>query len=734
MKKIILACLAVMFLCTYSAQAAQLVFYGFEDWDGNMYTTPTYLPGSSTTAGCTAQSDLTEVVASWNGNTPYTGNYFMMANISGHVTDPVIPNTNIGAINPRLQIGVGSGGVCGNNSYQTPNPIAQLFIRCRIKANGISNITSSTSRLKLIAFYSTSSGYPITYVDGSSSPIFELQTNLAHAYGPSATTLYNGQWHWIAMMYDHTNSYSYFWYDVEHPSLTNYTIRLSQRYNSTIVCNNLIENWSSFNPTGPVWFALDDIEVWDGLPSGETDTTSPTINQYTAPVIAANGTTATVTFSETVVTTGYDNGDFVITGSVSGDVNLNSITGSGNTRSFTLASSIKDGETCTLKTGASYGANEIEDASGNDMVAFSGTAVTNNSTVDGTAPTLSNVVITDATHTQFTFSEVVTESGTGSAWNFVLSGGEVVLSSPQVVGSVITYTNSRSVANGEALSDLDYTQPGNGIEDAAGNDLVSISNYAGDFTNSVEATDVTDPVITITTPADNPYTSESQFITVEGTASDNVGVDSVIVSCPTCQAVGANTGSLTAWSFPVTLSQGALGSDLLNGMGDFTSNYEWYYGTAWSLADGAMTSSGASISTLNINIENLEDNATYEVSFDVTAFTSGDLWLSQSGFSAATFLNGIDGTGSYSFEVVCIEPGYPLKFVANPWAGTLDNVEVRKKGYNEITVTAHDAAANTGSDTVSVAFVAPDEVTPRRVMGLSATVKLDIGNRVQLEY
>jgi hypothetical protein len=104
---------------------------------------------------------------------------------------------------------------------------------------------------------------------------------------------------------------------------------------------------------------------------------------------------------------------------------------------------------------------------------------------DITAPQLSSVTIqSSGTSIVFDFDESITESGTGSDWTtFNMSGGAVALSSPNVVSDTITYTMGRKVYQGETLYELDYTQPGNGIEDIADNDLASINNFSGSFTN-----------------------------------------------------------------------------------------------------------------------------------------------------------------------------------------------------------------------------------------------------------
>jgi hypothetical protein len=137
--------------------------------------------------------------------------------------------------------------------------------------------------------------------------------------------------------------------------------------------------------TGSQEIYYDDMEVWTldaSLGQGDTepsasDTTPPEISGN--PTIGSDGETITINFTETVVTTGYDNGDFDLDCSSAGNnIALNSISGSGSSRTFTSATTIYNGDTCNLDyTG---GADEIEDAAGNDLAQFSDDAMTNNST------------------------------------------------------------------------------------------------------------------------------------------------------------------------------------------------------------------------------------------------------------------------------------------------------------------------------------------------------------------
>lgn len=69
--------------------------------------------------------------------------------------------------------------------------------------------------------------------------------------------------------------------------------------------------------------------------------------------------------------------------------------------------------------------------------------------------------------------------------NLVTSvGGTITCSSPVVSGSTVEWTLSPLVQAGETVSDSDYTAPGTGIMDAAGNYAESYSNQQGLVTNS----------------------------------------------------------------------------------------------------------------------------------------------------------------------------------------------------------------------------------------------------------
>lgn len=132
---------------------------------------------------------------------------------------------------------------------------------------------------------------------------------------------------------------------------------------------------------------------------------------------------------------------------------------------------------------------------------------------DVTPPTVTGATLgTNGTTVTISFDETVAV-GAGGNSGFVLtpSGGAATLSYASGSGSSsLVYTASRTINAGETIT-LAYTQPGNGIEDAAGNDLVTFTGQS--VTNN--STQGSGPTITGTDP-DAPLHLGS--FTIEGSA------------------------------------------------------------------------------------------------------------------------------------------------------------------------------------------------------------------------
>jgi len=224
------------------------------------------------------------------------------------------------------------------------------------------------------------------------------------------------------------------------------------------------------------WYVADSAWVESGA-----DVTAPTLSSAT---IASNGTTLTTVFSEACSTGAGGTGGLNIDASTTGaNIAATYASGSGtNTWTWTLASTIQSGETCDIDY--TQPGDGIEDASGNDLASITSAAVTNNSTqgADVTAPTLSSATIAaNGTTLTLVFDETVAVGAGGNGgFNVDASTGGTNVTATYASGSgsnTLVYTLGTTILSGETC-DLDYTQPGNGIEDTAGNDLASITSAA----------------------------------------------------------------------------------------------------------------------------------------------------------------------------------------------------------------------------------------------------------------
>jgi len=103
---------------------------------------------------------------------------------------------------------------------------------------------------------------------------------------------------------------------------------------------------------------------------------------------------------------------------------------------------------------------------------------------DKTPPELvSAVIANDGGSVTFTFNEGVTSGAGGSGgWDLTLSSGSTTTFYSSGNGTTaLVYTLSSAITPG-ITGDVAYTQPGNGIEDDAGNDLANLSGV--NFTNN----------------------------------------------------------------------------------------------------------------------------------------------------------------------------------------------------------------------------------------------------------
>src|ERR1043165_3815865 len=238
--------------------------------------------------------------------------------------------------------------------------------------------------------------------------------------------------------------------------------------------------------------------VTSGFLAAGGDVSAPVISSAT---IWANGTTFTMVFNESVVaniTTGFA---VTLTG---GAAAITYASGSGSsTLVYTLSRTVYQGETGTLAY--TQPGNGIEDSSGNDLATFSGQSIVNNSSQvsDVTAPTVSSATINSAgAQITFALSESVTfGAGGNSGFSLSLSGGAVTATYASGSGSsALVYALSRPVQEGETGTHA-YTQPGNGVEDSAGNDLATYSGASVTNNSTYDPSDLGPGGVIFTVPA-----------------------------------------------------------------------------------------------------------------------------------------------------------------------------------------------------------------------------------------
>ena len=165
---------------------------------------------------------------------------------------------------------------------------------------------------------------------------------------------------------------------------------------------------------------------------------------------------------------------------------------------------------------------------------------------DTTPPTVStSVVVAAGNQIQINFNEPVSIGTGGSGgWTLTMSGGAVTMSAGSASGSTVTYTTSR-VINGGETGTVSYTQPGNGIEDSAGNDLATISSGTPlTVTNNSTQGRVATPAIALPS---GPYFGTQNVTITDATSGSTIRYTTNNT---------APTGASQAYTAPIPLSSG----------------------------------------------------------------------------------------------------------------------------------------------------------------------------------
>jgi len=198
------------------------------------------------------------------------------------------------------------------------------------------------------------------------------------------------------------------------------------------------------------------------------DTTAPTATA----AIGASGTVLTLNLSEPCPAGATGTGGVTLTAS-GGAVTATYSAGNGTSIwIYNLSRTIVVGETVTWSYAT---ANGIEDTSGNDLATVSAATVTNGSSqvpADITPPTATISILPNGTTLLLAMSEScsIGAGGNGGITITATGGSATATYNSGASTDSLAFTLSRVINLGESVT-VSYLQPGDGIEDLAGNDL-----------------------------------------------------------------------------------------------------------------------------------------------------------------------------------------------------------------------------------------------------------------------
>jgi len=291
MKKINFLLLVIMFVFLLTinvAYSGQKIYeYGFENWTGDRYTTDSYPFSSTYVEYCQEHDNGSEVVMNYNGWLPHSGNYFFLRNDSpDYSLSPAVDGITAGDVNDVANIGL-NGAACSTNPFEISSDIntGEIFIRFWARMSPGFQTIEDNGRMKWIRIYDNTGQSVLMSLatgDGNDHSYMYLYTS-ADSWVASAKFIenaYDGNWHKYSMYVNFNTGMIKGWYDTANEILDNSTIEWTagdgQIGSATAADHFIIQgNFSAKSPTEITYHALDDIEVWDGLPDSGTVTIIP---------------------------------------------------------------------------------------------------------------------------------------------------------------------------------------------------------------------------------------------------------------------------------------------------------------------------------------------------------------------------------------------------------------------------------------------------------------------------
>ncbi len=299
MKKLIFAIAFITLFITYANLygADRHLNFDCENWTGDRSTTPDYPFSSGYDTYCNYHTDTTEIVESYNGWTPKSGSWFYLRNDSSVPLDPPVDGITAGRVNDNGNIGF-NGSSCSNNSLEMQNDITtgEIFIRFWARMEGFDEDIGG--RCKWIRLYSddtSSAGTTFMHLStGEQNPRMYFY-NSAEGYWLGETSgglpnAYDGNWHQFSFYVNYNTGDIMGWYfenggiETTDNAIKKWNQADGQTPGDGMIGNAsrpnffLIQaNFSAAQPSQITYHAIDDLEIWDGMPDavGTSDITPP---------------------------------------------------------------------------------------------------------------------------------------------------------------------------------------------------------------------------------------------------------------------------------------------------------------------------------------------------------------------------------------------------------------------------------------------------------------------------
>lgn len=264
--------------------AAELLNYGFEDWGGDVEKTENYIFTTSAQGYADHHTGATEVVQSYESWLPHSGSYFFLGNGSETTQmNPAVPgiSAGYGGISPRNNIGLDEDYLGGNNfSIERDITNGEIFIRLWARFNeGFYGRFTSTP-YPGFKWFRIHNNDPSNEADifwsiacESRSPVgYIWQTSSGGSHGSAVLpNAYDGNWHKFSMYVNFNTGIVRQWYDIENETADNAILTwnnggpIGAARKATYV--NLKGNYAGNKfPQDEIYYAIDDIEIWDGMP------------------------------------------------------------------------------------------------------------------------------------------------------------------------------------------------------------------------------------------------------------------------------------------------------------------------------------------------------------------------------------------------------------------------------------------------------------------------------------